>query len=156
MTPACIAPGARAGTAGTAPPDGADGEAVLGVWGKLDAATAPFLWDLLEHTAAGRRRVVLDLSGVSFVDASGLGALVAGGAALRREGGALVLRSPSLGLVRLLKLTGLDAAFGVERPPSCAGAAPAAGNGEQRRVHRPEVYLRLRCGRAAGLGRGGG
>ena len=153
MTPRCVAPGARGRTAGTAPPGG---EAVLGVWGELDAATAPFLRDLLERTAVGRRRVVLDLSGVSFVDAAGLGTLAAGGAKLRRQGGALVLRSPTPGLVRLLGLTGLDAVLDVEYPSSCAGPAAAATDGEQRRVHRSEAHVRLRCRRAAGLGQGGG
>jgi anti-sigma B factor antagonist len=51
--------------------------AVLAVRGEIDVATAPQLREeLLELVSAGRKQIVVDLSGVDFLDSTGLGVLV--------------------------------------------------------------------------------
>lgn len=76
--------------------------------GELDAATSERL--LVEIEAlAGRdaKLVVLDLTGVEFVDSSGLRAIVAGGQAMEAVDGRLVIEGMSAAAQQLLELTGL-------------------------------------------------
>lgn len=92
--------------------------AVVPVRGELVAATAPALRQVLIETqasSAGQRAVVVDLSGVTFIDASGLGVLVAALKRARARHGELVLRDPAPGVVRTLELTRLATAFRIER-----------------------------------------
>jgi stage II sporulation protein AA (anti-sigma F factor antagonist) len=63
-----------------------------------------------EVAAEGHKAVLLDLNGVSFVDSSGLGALVAGYNAMKSAGGSLALvRVPGRvrELLELSRLTGV-------------------------------------------------
>jgi anti-sigma B factor antagonist len=83
------------------------GENVCTATGDLDASTA---WRLRQVMAelASSALVLLDLSGVTFVDSAGLGALVGGIRRTREFGGdvAVVCNRPVIN--RLLHTTGLD------------------------------------------------
>lgn len=83
---------------------------VLAVAGELDLATAPGLRERVREMAPdGPLRVALDLTGVGFVDSSGLGAIVASLKHVRELGGELVLIAPDASPVaKLLSLTGLE------------------------------------------------
>jgi anti-sigma B factor antagonist len=61
----------------------------------------------------GVATVTLDLANVSFIDSSGLRALVVGHKALQDRGGRLVVAIPSASTARLLEVTGLDGLFNV-------------------------------------------
>lgn len=74
--------------------------------GELDAHTATQLDTMLAATEPSAS-IDLDLSAVTFLDSSGLRTLVAQHAAREEQGGALVLRSPSPSVVKLLDITGL-------------------------------------------------
>lgn len=87
-----------------------DGDAArLELSGELDRENA---WALTaavikaERTRA--RRVTLDLSALTFVDAGGLRAIGDVGRRARRSGQALVVANPSGPVKRLLSLTGID------------------------------------------------
>jgi anti-sigma B factor antagonist len=88
----------------------ADGIAIA-VSGEVDVATAPVLESVLAAALDASTVVCLDLGRVSFMDAAGLGALVASHrrAAVRRA----VLRTSDIPdrLARLLTLTGLADLF---------------------------------------------
>ncbi len=73
---------------------GAAGEPVVRVRGELDWHTHPRLESALASFlgASGPRRLVLDLSAVSYLDSSGLAALVRLRGALWERGGQVVLR----------------------------------------------------------------
>ena len=72
----------------------------LGLRGDIDSFTAPDL-----------AAVVLELSGVAFIDSSGLRALVAAHTALDERGHRLVLVAPSRPASRLFEISGLNEHF---------------------------------------------
>jgi len=90
----------------------ADGDEVVSVTGELDIATAQqaytYLSGVLDH---GRAPVSVDLGGVTFCDASGLGALARVANHARENGRQLKLTSARPSLLKIMQITGLDAAF---------------------------------------------
>ena len=87
-----------------------DGRSTVHVSGELDAYTAARLREALAGLIrAGSRNVVVDLSDVSFVGASGLGVLVGAGKRLRGDDGKLLLRSAPPSVQKMIEITGLDA-----------------------------------------------
>lgn len=89
------------------------GEAlVLRVSGELDLSTAPVLDAAVSEAREERGLpVVLDLSGVSFVDSTGIRSLIGAAQALESEGRAFALLSPADAVVRVLDLTDLRVRF---------------------------------------------
>ncbi|MGI8492149.1 MAG: STAS domain-containing protein [Acidimicrobiales bacterium] len=85
------------------------GWTVLHVAGDLDASTVPALRGRLSDMAAGGpSQVVVDLSRVTFLDSSGLGALIGGLRRLRSAGGEMRLVPGATPKVRrLLDQTGV-------------------------------------------------
>lgn len=87
----------------------ADTAAVLAPRGRLDLVTASRLRAEIAATVAeGRPRVVVDLEGVTFVDSSGLGALIAGLKVARDAGGELRIANAGKQAVTVLSITRLD------------------------------------------------
>lgn len=84
-----------------------DGD-VITLEGEIDASTVPAL---STHLAATEGDVVVDLSGVSFIDSSGLRALIGAKQAIDERGSSLVLRSPSPSVSRLFELSSVDTYF---------------------------------------------
>jgi anti-sigma B factor antagonist len=82
--------------------------------GELDLATAPVMRRALsEARALGPGELVVELSGVTFVDATGLAALLSAAQSVRADGGDLCLSSPSRMLRRMLRLLDLEATLPV-------------------------------------------
>lgn len=82
------------------------------VAGELDIRTAPDLRTAVMQGAADRPGVVeLDLSGVSFMDSSGLGTLVSIKRDLEEAQSTLVLSSVPGKVMRILQLTRMDTLF---------------------------------------------
>ena len=88
------------------------GWGVLEVKGEVDLYTSPQLKekvnDLIEE---GQTQLVIDLSGVGFMDSSGLGVLVTALKRAKERGGALALVSPEGSVHKVLTITGLDRVF---------------------------------------------
>ncbi|UGS36583.1 STAS domain-containing protein [Capillimicrobium parvum] len=92
----------------------ADGVAVVAVHGTVDLYTARELRGLLNDTLPrSRGTVLLDLSESTFVDSSGLAALIAAHRRARRDGGLLVVVNRDREIARLLEVTGLDSLLSV-------------------------------------------
>ena len=66
------------------------------------------LHDLVQE---GRRKLVLDLAGVSYMDSTCIGDLVSGLLTVRKNGGTLLLASPTPRIERLLTIAGLTSVF---------------------------------------------
>ncbi len=90
--------------------------ATIALVGELDPATAPQLDAKIEEVLAddGVKNLVLDLTGLTFLDSSGLRVFVTAREALTSRGGELTLRGPSANTQRLLDITGLGEIIAVE------------------------------------------
>jgi anti-anti-sigma factor len=84
--------------------------------GELDMATCGGLTELLHAAAAGHDPLVLDFSGVSFMDSSGLRALLEG-AGLPDRSGPIVILHPSDQVRRVLDISIPDGVPGLEVRP---------------------------------------
>jgi anti-sigma B factor antagonist len=88
---------------------------VIAVRGELDLATAPRLkWPLVDALDAGRRRLVVDLSDVSFMDSTALGVLIGVRRALRADA-RMAIVCTDRDVLRIFEISGLDVAFQIVR-----------------------------------------
>jgi anti-sigma B factor antagonist len=119
----------------TPPPDGLrisarteNGFAIASLAGELDVACTPVLREQLLGLLRPRAsRLVIDLSRVSFCDASGLAVLVGTGRRARLLGGTLRLAAPAPAVASALRLSGLLRQFDVFPTVVAAIAWPRAG-----------------------------
>jgi anti-anti-sigma factor len=99
------------------------GSVALRLSGELDIVGVPVLERELALALDGRpARVILDLSNLSFLDASGIGVIAGGIDQARRQGTTVTARGPRGIVRRVLQLTGFDSVLGIDDEP-----APAAG-----------------------------
>ena len=78
--------------------------------GEIDITTAPAIQRFLTAAISGGDvHLAVDMSGVTFIGAEGIGVLVAAANRAREAGGSLSLLAPSAQLRRLLDLLHLDA-----------------------------------------------
>ena len=84
------------------------GDRTLVVHGELDIATAPELQRLLEGLRRRQHAVVLDLAAVTFIDSTGLSALMDARVASDRNGWDFSVRRPSAAVRRVVELAGLE------------------------------------------------
>lgn len=75
--------------------------------GELDAFTVGQFRETLTELG-GDRRLVIDLSGVPFLDSAGLGALIGGVRRSREAGGDVAVYGARPAVARLLHTTGFD------------------------------------------------
>ena len=104
-----------------------EGTFVVALTGEVDLYTAPELKAaLLRLVAEGPTRIVVDLSGATFVDSTTLGVLLGAVKRLRLIGGELVLVCSDLNIRRILSITLLDRAFTIyDTLPEALAAPPA-------------------------------
>lgn len=80
---------------------------------RLDAAVAPDLRQvLIGHVDEGQQTILLDLTDVTFMDSSALGALIA---TVKKMGllGTIAIATARMPVTRLLSLTRMDRVFAV-------------------------------------------
>ncbi|MDQ2751145.1 MAG: STAS domain-containing protein [Actinomycetota bacterium] len=100
---------------------------VLAVRGEVDVYSAPALADGLNTLiAAGAKAVIVDLTEVGFLDSTGLGVLVAARSAATEAGQTLPIACAHERILKLFKITGLDAVF--EIYPSVDAAVQSLGH----------------------------
>ena len=61
------------------------------------------------------QRVVLDLSEISFMDSSGLGLIMGRYALIKDFGGSLSLRAPTVAVMKILSLAGMERMIKIEK-----------------------------------------
>ena len=86
-----------------------EGCAVVALQGEVDLHTAPqFKEALLRGINDGARRVIVDLTKVSFIDSTVLGVVIGGVKLLAEADGSLAIVCSNAAIKRLFELTGLD------------------------------------------------
>ena len=91
---------------------------VITVAGEIHATTAPEFSERLNAAIAdGKTGVILDLTGVEFIDSTGLSVLLNGLRRVTRVRGAMVLACANPTVLRLFEITKLDSTFDIV--PSC-------------------------------------
>lgn len=91
------------------------GSTVLALHGEIDLSSAHVLSEAIDRSIQGGSQVVvLDFSGVTFLNSTGLGVMVAATKRLRAEGRDLVARSFRGIPASVLELTGLDQFLTIE------------------------------------------
>jgi anti-sigma B factor antagonist len=90
------------------------GHVVIAVAGEVEMTTAPQLADcILEHATTN---VLVDLSGVTFLDSTGITALVRGYNELRKNGHTFRTTGERDVILRVLEISGLDGMFHGDPP----------------------------------------
>jgi anti-sigma B factor antagonist len=96
-----------------------DGVDSVVLTGELDMASSPDLAVVLEVLILdGPVELVIDLSGLSFIDSSGLAVLVAAQNALAEKGRRLSVRSARRHAVRVFEIAGLGEFLDVRAEPT--------------------------------------
>jgi anti-sigma B factor antagonist len=98
----------------------------------VDLYTAPdFKQKIIEVIDAGKRKVVVDLTRVTFIDSTTLGVLVGAVKRLRPLGGSLELVCDDQNILKIFEITGLDRVFTIHSTREDAGVAGGpVGGGE--------------------------
>ena len=109
----------------------ADDVAVVEAAGELDIHTnAVFKDSLVGAIEEGATRVVVDLTGVTFIDSSALGALVGGTRRSAEVGAELMIVCPAGSVARVIEITGLNRAFTIYATRAEALGAGADGEAQ--------------------------
>lgn len=92
---------------------------IVHLTGEVDLAAADEIIGTVQQAldeadSAGDGPLVLDLAGVTFMDSTGLGALISIRARAEAAGRSLTLRQVPARVRRLLEITGLTSTFGLE------------------------------------------
>jgi anti-anti-sigma factor len=89
---------------------------VLGLTGKFDlSGTDTLVKRITEILDSGAQHILLDFSGITYINSSGLCALIVVGKRLARSGGKLVLAEVSEQIQKVLKISGLASFFTLHR-----------------------------------------
>jgi anti-sigma B factor antagonist len=109
---------------------------VVSLRGELDLLSAPSLQAYLSGIRhQGRARLVVDLTGLAFIDCACLRVLVACCEEIRGRGGSIALTRPHGAVLRIFAVTGLLSWFEVH--DSLEGAVTATGAQHQPRFFQP-------------------
>ncbi len=83
---------------------------VIHVGGEIDHHSAVVVRTGIDEKLAAERpqKVMLELSGVDFMDSSGLGLIMGRYALVKKYGGSLSVLDPSPAVVKIIKLAGME------------------------------------------------
>ena len=87
------------------------GAVIVALEGDVDLQSSPDARKVLLECVARKKPVLVDLSGVGYIDSSGVASLVESLQTARKGGSTLVLVSVSDGVRRVLELARLDKVF---------------------------------------------
>lgn len=108
---------------------------VVSLGGEIDVYTAPFVRERLDEAVhEGRVNLIVDLTGVRFLDSTGLGVLVGRLKLARSLGGSLRLVGTEERVLKVFSITGLDKVFEIH---PTLGEAVAAADADPALAERP-------------------
>jgi anti-sigma B factor antagonist len=103
--------------------------AIVRLAGELDLATAPELTEVLRGLEPGCDRVILDLTGLEFIDSTGLRLAVAEHGRATTDGFEFVIAGAAGAVLKVLRLTGLDVTLPLA-PDVASVLGDASSNGK--------------------------
>src|SRR5256885_16349233 len=96
-----------------------EGITVISLGGEVDVYTSPRLkQEILDLLNGGTSKLVVDLTGVEYLDSTGLGVLIGGLKRARERDGDLKLICDNLRILRIFEITGLTKIFDIFRTES--------------------------------------
>jgi anti-sigma B factor antagonist len=98
--------------------------------GEVDLYSAPEFKELVTKAIDdGKRRLIVDMTGATFIDSTTLGVLMSGAKRLNPDGGAVELVCADERILKTFRITGLDRVFRIydTREEALSGAAGARG-----------------------------
>jgi len=96
---------------------------VVALAGEVSLDTAPEVLAGLRSVCGARRRIVVDLTAVTFIDSVGLGVLIEAQRRTRSAGGWMRLVCTNPDVLKVLRLTDLDDVFAIAETVEQARAA---------------------------------
>ena len=82
------------------------------------------------------QKTVIDLSGIEFMDSSGLGLIMGRYALMQKLGGKLSVKDPNERIVRIFELAGLDKIVSIEREKGADRPTPHIANKTRKKQRR--------------------
>jgi anti-anti-sigma factor len=111
--------------------DAAAGVEIVAPHGEIDLSNLEILDRALDEVLRqSPRRLLVDLSGLEYMDSAGISSLLRAGKQMSQKGGRLILVGGSRFIQRLLRMTGLDRLFRHYETAAAALAAEAIDEGE--------------------------
>ena len=87
---------------------------IIDIQGEIDVYTAPQLkQQILDLLDRGVNHVIVNLTGVEYLDSTALGVLIGGLKRLRERDGTLDIICPNTRIRRIFEITGLDKIFDI-------------------------------------------
>ena len=110
---------------------------MIALEGEADAFTAPIVEEELDRAIdSPADAVVVDLTGVTFVDSTALGVLLAGSERVRARGGRLAIVCTDDHIRNLFAITGIDAVVPLFQSVREAVDSPSDAHGDNGRSRR--------------------
>lgn len=100
-----------------------EGVVVIAISGDVDLESSPKVRDVLLDCVGSKRPVLVDMSGVSYIDSSGVASLVEAHQSARKSKSRFALADVSQSAMRVLELARLDKVFTIH-----TSLADALGN----------------------------
>ena len=96
-----------------------EGVAVIALSGEADVYTSPRIkQEIVDLLNNGTHKLVVDLTGVEYLDSTGLGVLIGGLKRARERDGDLKLVCDNVRILRIFEITGLTKIFDIYRSES--------------------------------------
>ena len=92
-----------------------DARMTVALTGRLDAATAPVLGELVDRQLEGIAELVLDFDGLDYVSSAGLRVILNAQQKMRAAHGSMVVKNVSQTIASVFEMTGFDRLLTYER-----------------------------------------
>ena len=113
----------------------ADGALRITLEGEIDHHSAVNIRGRIDAQIEGLhpQKTVMDLSGIEFMDSSGLGLIMGRYALMQKLGGAFAVKNPNPRIVKIFELAGLEKIVSIERSESEPEVKPHRSASRKRR-----------------------
>ena len=125
--------------------DSADEQLLVRVRGEIDHHSAAAIRNGIDSALFEKRprRLILDMSAVTFMDSSGLGLIMGRLSVVRELGGELTVKDPSEVIDRIIRLAGMEDVINIEHSDGQAIIPPVRTPRRRRRGVLPRTERKV-------------